>query len=94
MKQNDYYLVVFQSKNHALLIYKILESKGYDFFKLVSTPCFLKSGCSYSIKVMKKIHLETLNREVEGANIKNPKFYYVEKINGKSHYKEINQITY
>ena len=89
MKGSNYYLVVFKSKNHAMLLYTLLESKNYDFMKLISTPCNLKAGCSYSMKVLDKSHLETIKQEADGAHIKNLKLYYVEKINGRPHYKEI-----
>lgn len=45
-----YYIAVFKSKNYAVQLYYKLEKAGYGMFHLISTPCQLKGGCSYSIK--------------------------------------------
>ncbi len=85
----SYFLVVFESKNHAVLLYTLLEAKGDNLTQLVSTPCRLKSGCSYSIKVKNKSHLKSVIEEAQANHLKNLKFYYIEKISGKTTYKEI-----
>ena len=45
-----YYLAVFDSKNHAIYLQQFLRRKNYSGFELVSTPCKIKAGCSYSIR--------------------------------------------
>lgn len=88
----QYYLAVFNSKNHAILLYYKLEKKGYNNFLLVSTPCKIKGGCSYSIKFNNLKDLEQL--KVEANNYKTPigSIYFVERKDGKNHIKEIEEI--
>ncbi len=42
------YLMVFQSGNHAMLLYKELLGEGCRV-NIISTPCRLSRGCSQSI---------------------------------------------
>lgn len=92
MKLENYYLCVFESKNYAILLYTLLEAGGNNVFQLVSTPCGLKAGCTYSIKIPHRSYISIIKREVEEANLKEPKIYYVEKIQGKTVYKEVGFI--
>ncbi len=48
--ETRYYITIFKSKNHAMQVYYTLEKLGYKKFQLISTPCEIKAGCSYSIK--------------------------------------------
>ena len=90
MKLENYYLCVFESKNHAILLFTLLETGENNVYQLVSTPCGLKAGCTYSIKVPNKSYLRIVEREAAGANIKMPKIYYVDRIDGKVIYKLVD----
>lgn len=90
MKLDKYYLCVFESKNHAILIYTLLEAQGINVCQLVSTPCSIKAGCTYSIKISNMSYFNIIKREAIEANIKIPKVYFIERINGKNIYKEID----
>ena len=56
MNSKDYYLLVFESRNHILYLQSSLEAKGQNYFQLVSAPCGLKSGygCNYALKITNK----------------------------------------
>ena len=90
MKFNNYYLIVFESKNHAVLLYTLLESKGNNVCQLVSTPCALKAGCTYSIRVPHRSYFSMIKSETEEVKLGNYKIYYVDKVNGKTTYKEVD----
>jgi len=47
---DKYYIAVFQSRNHAIQLYQYLSRQNYKQYELISTPCKIKAGCSYSIK--------------------------------------------
>jgi len=49
IKNNEYYLLVFNSHNFAAFLYSALEKKGYKI-ELISTPCKISPGCSQSLK--------------------------------------------
>ena len=58
----EYYLAVFDSKNHAIYVHQYLKRMGAGGYELVSTPCKIKSGCSYSIKFNRpEDHVEMKN---------------------------------
>lgn len=91
MRENkDYYLYVFESKNHGIFIYNLLESEGYKNFQLVSTPCGIKAGCSYSIKFLNWNYSEVIDKRIEEYNLKKPRIYFIKYGNGKYYYNEIN----
>jgi len=48
--KDKYYIAVFQSRNHAIQLYQYLNKQKYNQYELISTPCKIKAGCSYSIK--------------------------------------------
>ncbi len=89
MRNQSYYLITFQSKNHAVLLYTILDSKQINEIQLVSTPCSLKVGCSYSLKVLNKNFLKDIVKEAINAGINNYRIYHAQRINGKLTYTEI-----
>lgn len=89
MKIDNHYLCVFESKNHAILIYTLLEAQGNNACQLVSTPCGIKAGCTYSIKMPSMNYFNIIKRDSIEANIKVPRLFFVERINGKNKYKEI-----
>lgn len=78
-----YYICVFKSKNMAVYTLAILERLGHKNFQLVSTPCGIKAGCSYSIKFSNMRYLNILRKEAIkiGAEIEN--IYLIERKNGK-----------
>lgn len=92
MKWENHYLCVFESKNHAILLYTLLEAGGKNVFQLVSTPCGLKAGCTYSIKIPNKSYISLIKKEIEAVNLKEPRIFYVDKIEGKTVYKEVGFI--
>lgn len=89
MIYKEYYLLVFESKNHTILFFKVLELGGYDIFQLVSAPCALKAGCSYAIKIPHKNYLHIIKKEIEKVNLSRPRLYYITKESGRTKYKEI-----
>lgn len=48
--ETKYYLAVFDSKNHAIYLHQYLRKNKITGYELVSTPCKITAGCSYSIK--------------------------------------------
>ena len=87
--KNKYYLCVFQSGNHAFLIYNLFQEEGKDIFQLVATPCALLAGCGYSIKFFHKSYMELILKKVEKNELAIPKFYFVDKINGNIKYTQV-----
>lgn len=87
-----YYLAVFKSKNYAVQLYYKLEKAGYGIFQLVSTPCQLKGGCSYSIKFNRLSDINYLKKYSPDFNEVISGVYYAEKKRGAKVYKLINNI--
>lgn len=84
-----YYIAVFKSKNYAVQLYYKLEKAGYGMFQLISTPCQLRGGCSYSIKFSRlndinyfKIFFPDYEQEIYGI-------FHVEKSEGTKVYDPI-----
>ncbi len=84
-----YYIAVFKSKNYAVQLYYKLEKASYGMFQLISTPCQLRGGCSYSIKFSRlndinyfRIFLPDYEQEIYGV-------YRVEKREGTKIYDPI-----
>ncbi|SDK54799.1 DUF3343 domain-containing protein [Natronincola ferrireducens] len=63
--QNIYYIAVFDSRNYAVQLYQHLKRMRYKQFQLVSTPCVLNAGCSYSIRFDELEDYHILSREAE-----------------------------
>ncbi|MBZ2173701.1 DUF3343 domain-containing protein [Schnuerera sp. xch1] len=78
-----YYICVFTSKNIAVYTLSFLEKSGYKNFQLVSTPCEIKAGCSYSIKFNNLKYLDILKEETEKIGVKVEKIYLIERKDGK-----------
>lgn len=89
MSGKSHYLCVFESKNHTLYLMKELESSVHKNFQLVSTPCGLKAGCSYSIKFPHIAYLKTISKKVDELKLEAPRIFMAQKIEGKFRYKEI-----
>ena len=90
MTNKIYYLCVFQSRNQAILIFSLLESAGYKNFQLISTPCGIKAGCSYSIKFSHYNYYEVINKRVDELGLVKPRLFYINTVNGKTNYDEIH----
>lgn len=67
-KSNNEYIILFNSYNNAVFVYKKLIKKGYKV-NLISTPCTISSGCSYSVKFSEE-DLPIVKNEAERNNIK------------------------
>ncbi len=89
-KKGDYYLAIFKSKNHAVHLNSILQKKGYRKFQLISTPCKIEHGCSYSLKCEKLNDLQYLKTESKSLKDLISGIYHVQRVNGKKQYKEIH----
>lgn len=89
MNWKDHYLLTFESKNHTLLFFSVLEKGGHEVFQLVSAPCALKTGCSYAIKIPHKNYLYIIKREIGKIDLSTAKLFFLTKENGKTKYKEI-----
>ena len=85
-----YYICVFDTKNMAVYLSCALEGLGYKNFQLISTPCEIKAGCSYSIKFSKLRYLDIIEEEAENLGIKINSLYLVDRINGKRSIKKIS----
>lgn len=90
ISREKYYLAVFKSKNYAVQLYYKLEKAGYGIFQLISTPCHLRGGCSYSIKFNKLNDLNYLKQYSQNFNEEIQGVYYVERKDGAKVYNAIN----
>ncbi len=88
----EYYIILFNSKNHAIHLNYLLEKKGYRKFQLISTPCRLSKGCSYSLKFNKLSDLEYLKRENKNLSQLVNGIYEVQRIKGKKTYKKLHYV--
>lgn len=89
ISRGKHYLAVFKSKNYAVQLYYKLEKAGYGIFQLISTPCQLRGGCSYSIKFYRlndinylKQYSQDFDQEISGV-------YHVEKKDGGTVYNAV-----
>ncbi len=89
INNKEYYIAVFSSKNYAIQLFYKLEKKGYSGFQLISTPCQLKGGCSYSIKFNRLSDVNYLANESSDFNSSVSNIYFVERKDGKKYYKAI-----
>lgn len=94
MKQieRNYYLAVFESRNHAIHLHQYLQRNKLMQFELVSTPCKIKAGCSYSIKFDNLNELDLLVREARTINKEIASVYVVERSYGKRVIKKLDVI--
>ncbi|MGV8146854.1 MAG: DUF3343 domain-containing protein [Alkaliphilus sp.] len=86
----EYYIAIFESRNYAMSLYRHLERKGFLEYELISTPCRIKAGCSYSIKFYKIEHIDALLEESEQINRKIESVYFIQRKNRKRYYSEID----
>ena len=78
-----YYLAVFDSKNHAIYLNQALKRKKIDGFELISTPCTIKAGCSYSIKFNEYEQYQILLEEAKLINKQISGFYMIKRSYGR-----------
>lgn len=88
--ETTYYLAVFDSKNHAIYLSQHLKRKKIDGFELVSTPCYIKSGCSYSIKFNDYELHKVLIEEAKVINKTIADFYEVSRSYGRRKIKKLS----
>lgn len=92
LNSKNYYIVVFNSKNVAIQTYYNLEKKGNMKFQLISTPCKIKAGCSYSIKFNDLRDINMLLNESKSMSKNLKDIYLVERKDGKKEYTKIENI--
>lgn len=80
---DKYYIAVFQSRNHAIQLYQYLSKHRYTQYELISTPCRIKAGCSYSIKFRDLKDYEFLKDLAEKANRNIYAVYEISRRNGR-----------
>ncbi|WP_034327368.1 DUF3343 domain-containing protein [Alkaliphilus transvaalensis] len=78
-----YYLAVFDSKNHAIFLQQHLKRNKISGFEMVSTPCKIKAGCSYSIRFTDIDQREILIKEAAKLKIKIASFYEINRSYGR-----------
>lgn len=88
--KNNYYLIVFKSKNYAVQLYYKLEKTSYNVFQLVSTPCQIKGGCTYSLKFYRISDLNYIMKYIPNFNEEVFGIYNVVRKNGKKVYNPID----
>lgn len=88
--EKAYYIAVFESRSHAIQIYQYLKKSNKNGYQLISTPCKIKSGCSYSLRFSDVKDMELLITESEKFNKRIAGVYLVDKINGRKTYKKVN----
>lgn len=79
--QDKYYIAVFDSRSHAIQLYQRLKKMHYNQFKIISTPCIIKTGCSYSIRFDTLEDYHILMEEAKKINKIPSKAYTIERIN-------------
>lgn len=88
--EDKYYIAVFESRNHAVQLYYYLSRQNYRQYELVSTPCKIKSGCSYSIKFTDLKDYEFLQKLAEKSERKILDAYEISRQNGKRVLNKLN----
>ncbi|WP_192930138.1 DUF3343 domain-containing protein [Alkaliphilus pronyensis] len=83
IKNTLYYIAVFESRNHAIYLYQHIKRNGIHEYELVSTPCQIKSGCSYSLKFKNLEDYKLVQEEAQKIKCKILSVYSVEKLKGK-----------
>lgn len=85
---DKYYLAAFKSRNQAIYLYSLFQEEDRNI-KLISTPCILKVGCSYSLKFYNKSYIELILKYVDDYKLEEPLFYLAERIQGRMKYRQI-----
>ncbi|CCQ97599.1 conserved hypothetical protein [[Clostridium] ultunense Esp] len=84
-----HYICVFKSKNMAVYMLTILERLGHKNFQLISTPCGIKAGCSYSIKFSNMRYFTIIEREAIKIGAEIEGVYLAERRNGRRIIKKV-----
>ncbi len=79
--EDKYYIAVFASKNHAIHLLQHVNTIDRHRYELISTPCKIKSGCSYSIKSNTLEDCSFLAQEAKKLDKTILNIYEAEKIN-------------
>lgn len=88
--QDQYYIAVFDSRNHAMQLYQHLKRNNFSQFQLIATPCKIKAGCSYSIKFNKLEDYDLLLAHATKIKKKISAVYIAEKVNRNRVLKKLN----
>lgn len=86
---DNFYISVFQTKNHAVYLFSRLQSKGLAGIQLVSTPCSIKAGCNYAIKFRSKNYIDVIKKESQELGINKLDIYFAKRVNGRLTYNKI-----
>ncbi|AKL95208.1 hypothetical protein CACET_c17600 [Clostridium aceticum] len=89
---DKYYIAVFDSRNHAMQLHQHLRKARLDQFQLISTPCKIKAGCSYSIKFLNLEDAKKLMEEAEKIKKKVSSIYSAERVNKTRVLKKLKSI--
>lgn len=81
MKKEIYYVVTFESTNHAVKGERLLKEKGLDF-KTIPTPREITSSCGLSIKFDLSL-LDTVKSIMEDSKLSIKGIYKVYKEGNK-----------
>lgn len=84
-KSNSECIIIFPSYNRAVFMYDKLVKEGYKV-RIISTPCTISSGCSYSIRFSEE-NLTIIKNKVEKNNIKVKAVYKIVLQDGNETYK-------
>ncbi|MDR5658090.1 DUF3343 domain-containing protein [Serpentinicella sp. ANB-PHB4] len=90
--ESNYFIAVFNSRNHAIQLYQLLKKSKFNQFQLISTPCRIKSGCSYSIKCLKEKDVLILKEQADKINKNISIIYEVRRINGRKTFTKVNML--
>ncbi|MBE6081878.1 MULTISPECIES: DUF3343 domain-containing protein [Tissierellales] len=90
MAGRKYYLTVIRSRNHAVKLHYVLDILDSNKFHLVSTPCEIQAGCSYSIKFYNLNDLSIIENEAKELSIEIFGTFSFERKEGKNIIKRIN----
>lgn len=93
INSKEYYLAVFKSRNVAVQLHYLLEKKGYRKFQLISTPCKIKHGCSYSLKFSRISDIEYLKKETSDFSNQIDGIYHVTRNSSTKEYKRVSNIV-
>ncbi|AOY76973.1 DUF3343 domain-containing protein [Clostridium formicaceticum] len=89
---DKYYIAVFDSRNHAMQLHQHLKKMNLNQFQLISTPCKIKAGCSYSIKFLNLEDAKVLMEEADKMKKKISSIYSAERINKARVLKKLKSI--
>lgn len=90
MREEKYYISIFESKNYAIQLLYILENLGYKTFQLISTPSQIQAGCNFGIKFNDLSYLNIIKSESRRLNTDIRGLYSIERKNGKKLVRKLN----